>query len=37
MEIDIESSDEVSEKTIKDKVKETISRIGTDITKYESE
>jgi len=37
VEIDIETSDGVSEKTIKDKIKETISQIGARITKEELE
>jgi hypothetical protein len=37
MEIHIQSADGVSEKTIKDKVKETISQIGAKITKDECE
>lgn len=37
MEIEIQNEEGVSEKTIKDKVKETISQIGANITKDESE
>lgn len=37
MDIDIKSADGVSEDTIKNKVKETVSQIGAEITKDESE